>query len=302
MLLRTAIQVLALLVALSARAGELKLGNGDILNGEIVESTEEYVLLEHPSLGQVRIERQHILPEEPPAPEEPPEPEKPGLFGTRFMEGWTRELALGINGAEGNTVNANLTGGFDLKADDDRRRWIWSGRYIFKSEDGSTTDSNGRLQTQYDWLLPESRWFAFLYPTYDYDKFKSWVHRVDVAVGPGYEIVRSEPLDFTTRVGVSGQKEFQGEKLARFAGFWGLSLEWRLRENNTLSVRNRLQPFLVNTLGEFRNVTNVNWKLRLLERPILNLNLGLENEYDTSAAPEDKENDLKYFATLGMEF
>ena len=48
------------------------------------------------------------------------------------------------------------------------------------------------------------------------------------------------------------------------------------------------------TLGE--------WKIRLTTEPELNLKIGAENEYETDAAREDKQNDLKYWLSLGLDF
>jgi hypothetical protein len=42
--------------------------------------------------------------------------------------------------------------------------------------------------------------------------------------------------------------------------------------------------------------------VRLTERPALSLNIGLQNEYDSTPDPGDPTNDLKYFLTLGMNF
>jgi hypothetical protein len=40
----------------------------------------------------------------------------------------------------------------------------------------------------------------------------------------------------------------------------------------------------------------------LTERPALNLRIGFENEYETSIDPGDKNNDLKYYLALGLDF
>jgi putative salt-induced outer membrane protein YdiY len=285
----------ALIPSGTAAAEKIELQSGDILNGDVIESTEAYVLLQHPVLGQIKVPRSEIKP-----PEE--KKEKPGLFGTSFMKGWTREVNFGVNGAEGNTVNFNLTGGFDLKAENERRRWTWTGRYIFKTTDNSTTDNNARVQTRYDWLLPESRYFLFVEPLYDFDQFKDWKHRITLSGGPGYGIIQRESLDLRTGIGVSGQKEFEGEAKARFGGYWSLNLEWKLSDRQSLTASNQIFPYIVNTPGEYRNLSTAAWKLKLTEDPTLNLNLGIENDYNSDAPPEDHKNDFKYFGTLGAEF
>lgn len=296
MSLRKILGILTLCVLLpSGRAvgDKIELKNGDILNGDVIESTEAYVLLQHPVLGQVKVPRSEIKPEK---------KENPGLFGTSFMQGWNREANLGVNGAEGNTVNFNLTGGFDLNAENERRRWTWSGRYIFKTTDNSTTDNNARVQTRYDWLLPESRFFVFVEPLYDFDQFKQWKHRITLSGGPGYDIIQRENLALRTGLGVSGQKEFEGEATARFGGYWSLNFEWKLNARLSLTASNQIFPYIVNSPGEYRNLSTAAWKIKLTEQPTLNLHLGIENDYNSDAPPEDHKNDFKYFGTLGMEF
>lgn len=287
--------VCVLLLAGPAAGEKIELRSGDILNGEVVESTEAYVLLQHPVLGEVKVPRSEI---------EPPKQKKesPGLFGTSFMAGWTREINFGVNGAQGNTVNLNLTGGFDLKAENERRRWTWSGRYILKTDDGSTTDNNARVQTRYDWLSPESPWFLFVEPLYDYDDFKAWKHRITLSAGPGYDIVQRETFSLRSGLGVSGQKEFDGPKDARFGGLWSVNLEWKPSDRYSFSAGNQLFPYFVNTLGQFRNLTTASWKISLTEDPRLSLNFGVENDYESDPPAGDKANDFKYFGTLGLGF
>jgi hypothetical protein len=218
------------------------------------------------------------------------------------MEGWTRKVNLGLAGSEGNAVNFNFTGGIDLNLENEERRWFWKGRYFFKTEDGTTTDNNARGETRHDWLIPDSRWFFFAYPVYEYDQFRSWKHRIQASVGPGYDILRRETLKLRSTLGVSGQHEFQGEKETRMSGVWGLDGEWKLDSVNTLTATNQIFAYVVNEPGEFRNFSRFNWELSLTDSPDLSLNVGVQNEYDSAAPSGDKKNDLKYYGTLGLGF
>jgi putative salt-induced outer membrane protein YdiY len=284
-----------LVLAVPAAGEKIELQSGDILNGEVVESTEAYVLLQHPVLGEVKVPRSEIKPPE-------KKKERPGLFGTSFMKGWTREVNFGVNGAQGNTVNFNLTAGFDFKAENEKRRWTWTGRYIFKTEDDSTTDNNARVQSRYDWLFPERRYYLFVEPLYDYDDFKAWKHRITFSAGPGYDLIQRETFDLRTGLGLSGQKELEGPKDARFGALWSLNLEWKPSDRYSFTAGNQLFPYFVNSLGQFRNLTTAAVKINLAEDPRLNLNFGVENDYNSDAPTEDKKNDFKYFGTLGWGF
>ena len=65
----------------SAHADTLVLANGDEINGEIIEWAVDHVVIEHPQLGEMRIELDELK-------LDTGTPPNPGLFGTRFMRGW----------------------------------------------------------------------------------------------------------------------------------------------------------------------------------------------------------------------
>jgi putative salt-induced outer membrane protein YdiY len=286
----------ATLLALPASSETVELVNGDRLSGEIIERTEHRVVLQHEVLGRVEIPSEQIV------PLTPVTPEKTGLFGTSFMEGWTREVGLGLNGSEGNTVNFNLRTTLDLALENERRRWKISGRYIYQTDDGDATDNNGRFETSHDWLFSSTDWFAFVQSVYDYDKFKAWKSRVTATAGPGYEFVTTDRVQLRGAFGLSGQREFSGEKNTNFGGYLSAELEWKLNSVMSLGLKNQIIPFLTPDFGEYRNLSNLDLKIELTDSPDLNLKIGVENEYESNAVPEDDKNDLTYHTTIGLEF
>jgi hypothetical protein len=54
--------------------------------------------------------------------------------------------------------------------------------------------------------------------------------------------------------------------------------------------------------GEFRNLTGVDWSLRIADALGLSLNLGVQNEYESDVAPGIEKNDLLYRAALMYDF
>jgi len=283
-----------LLCASSAAAttSSFELANGDRVTGEVVEQTPDRIVLEHPVFGRIEVPTSEL---------ESEGPVKPGLLGTRFMRGWTREFGLGLDGSEGNTVNFNLRSTLELDYEDEHRRWDIDGFLVYKTDDREKTDRNARFTVQRDWLLHESHWYLFARGIYDYDDFKDWKHRISAIAGPGYQILERESLDLRSAVGLSFQREMKGEKEYIFGGYWGVELEWRLNDLMRFRARNHLLPYITET-GEYRNVSILGLRIRLTEEPALNLNLGLENEYDSNAVPEDDKNDLTYFSTISISF
>jgi putative salt-induced outer membrane protein YdiY len=281
-----------LLTGSMASADTFELSNGDKVTGEVLERTADRIVLEHPVFGRIVVPTSEL---------KPAERVNPGLFGTGLMEGWKREFALGVNGSDGNTVNFNLRSTLDFDYEDERRRWEIGGVFVYKSEDSEATDQFGKASIRRDWLFPGSRWFVFGAGVWDYDDFKDWKHRVGVVSGPGYEILKRETTTLRSAVGLSFQRELKGEKDNLLGGYWGVDFNWDINSILRFRARNNLFPYF-NESGEWRNVSSLALRVRLLEAPVLNLNLGIDNEYDSNAVPEDDKNDLKYSTTIGLEF
>ncbi len=286
---------IAVLLALSlteARAETIELMNGDKLSGDVVERTGDRIVLEHEVLGRLTI---------PTAQLEPPEPEDPGLFGTSFLRGWERSAEIGFNGASGNSDTTDLRAALNLGFEDETRRWRFEARYLFSASDNETSQNNFYTLLNRDFLRPNSRWFWFAGSRYDWDDFRDWKHRLSLSAGPGYEFVSSERFDLLARVGPSFT--IQGEEFDETKGelLLGLEAQWRISDTQTLNLRNNLFPELSDP-GEFRNVTNANWTIRLSERHPLAIKLGIENDYESSVDPDRDNNDFKYFGSLLYSF
>jgi putative salt-induced outer membrane protein YdiY len=275
-----------------AGAETLELVNGDKLSGEVIERTEDHVVLDHAVLGRVTV---------PTAKLESPEPVNPGLFGTGFLRGWKRSIEMGLSGASGNSETKDLRAGVNLGYEDKTRRWKFEARYLFSEQDHDTSQNNFRTILNRDFLLPNSRWFYFAGGRYDWDDFQNWEHRLTLGGGPGYELFTSESFNLRGRIGPSltiqrgDDDDVKGELLL------GLEAVWRISEAQTLNLSNSIFPALSDP-GEFRNVTNADWIVQLSERHRLALKLGLENDYDSSVDSDTEKNDLKYYGSLLYSF
>ena len=286
---------LALLLALPpthARAETLELVNGDKLSGDVIERTEDRVVLEHAVLGRVTV---------PTAQLKSPEPATRGLFGTGFLRGWKRSVEMGLSGASGNSETKDLRAGINLGYEDETRRWKFEARYLFSEQDHETSQNNFRTILNRDFLRPNSRWFFFAGGRYDWDDFQNWEHRLTLSGGPGYHLISSERFDLLSRVGPSltlqrgDDDDVKGEMLL------GLEAVWRISEAQTLNLTNSIFPEVTDP-GEFRNVTNGNWTIHLSERYPLALKLGIENDYESKVDPDTEKNDLKYYGSLLYSF
>jgi putative salt-induced outer membrane protein YdiY len=151
-----------------------------------------------------------------------------------------------------------------------------------------------------DFLFGESRWFAFARGRFDYDQFRTWEFRIQGDGGVGYAFLRRENFELRGRAGPSVVQEWNEDQF-RAEGLIGPELEWRYTGTQRIQASNFFY-YSFTPWGDYRNVTDVRWRWDLAEDPALNLQLGLENEYQSDVSPGTKKNDLKYFTAIGLDF
>ena len=90
--------------------------------------------------------------------------------------------------------------------------------------------------------------------------------------------------------------------LAHVLSVWGWEVWiWKFTPAQRLKASNYFY-YSFTPWATFRNVSSANWRWDLAEEPNLNLQAGVENEYQSDVAPGRKKNDLKYFTTVGIDF
>ncbi len=295
-MLRRISMVLALCACSSiARGDTVRLANGDSLNGDIVEWALDYVVIEHPQLGLVRLSLEELA-------VDMGKPPNPGLFGTNFLRGWNRGIDIGWNGEEGSSETRNLILGLDFNYADAFKRWSIKGRYFLDADEDGTNDNYARIDLRRDWLFPGLPWFAFVSSRYQYDEFESWEHRSTLTSGPGYHLVSREAHKLDTRLGVAFTREFGERNDDKFESLFALDYYWQPAERYSFSISNQLFTQTQPDFGEIRNLTTGEMKILLSERPALNLKIGAENDYETDIEDDDNNNDLKYYIAFGIDF
>ena len=280
----------------TASADTLVLANGDRITGDIVEWALDHVVIEHPQLGRIRLSLEQLE-------IDTGEPPSPGLFGTRFLRGWKRNINFGWNGQIDESSSINILAGFDFNFENEFRRWQFTGRYFFNASDDDN-DNNATVDLRRDWLRPGSPWFSFATYRFQFDQFQSWKYRSIVSTGPGYNLLRTDEnahvLD--ARLGVTYNREFEGQNGNKGGALIAFDYVWTLSKRYSLTFSNQFFPEAVPSAGEFRNLTLGEWRIALTERPSMNLRVGFSNEYETDIDPGDTKNDLKYYMALGLDF
>jgi hypothetical protein len=278
----------------TARAETIELETGDKLEGVVIlEKGEESWVVEHPVLGQIEIPVDQI---------KPPDPVKPGLFGTSFMRGWSRSISAGFSGSSGVTSENNINADVLLTNETERHRDLFEARYYYADADKSRTNNEFDAVHVHDFLIKDSKWFSFLAGNYKYDEFQGWDHRIAGSGGLGYQLVDTERLELTGRIGPGftvtrgGNSEQERED---FNGLLAARFTWVLFEGSDLTGSTSYLPVL-NDLPEFRTLSRLEWKIPLGVIEGLSFKIGGSYEYDSQN--QGTNNDRKYYGNLVYDF
>jgi putative salt-induced outer membrane protein YdiY len=293
------------LLAASAHADKVRLKNGDVVTGEIVETSDAGVVLEHAVLGRFNIAADQIdaqvdgdaaLPA-------PPPPPRPGLFGSGVLAGWNKQVQLGVTGSKGNSETQDILAGVRGNFADETKRWQFDSGYFRASTDGNKTKSQAFAMLLRDFLFTGKKYFAFASTRYDWDQFQEWDHRLSLAAGLGYSFLDGETFDLRGRAGFGTTKTFgsPGDDEWVPEAVIGLETEWLPAERQKITAYTTFYPSLSDG-GEFRNLSGVDWSLLIADGLGLSLNLGVQNEYESDVAPGIEKNDLLYRAALLYDF
>lgn len=289
---RCLIAILTLLPATApAETETVELVNGDKITGEVVERTDQAIVLQHDVFGRVEI---------PLAELKPPDPPNPGLFGTSFLFDWTRTFSLGFSGQKGNSNTTDVTAALDADSENEHRRWAFDARYNLSISESETTSNNGMTALARDWLIPDSRFFGFTRGRFDYDQFRTWTFRLQGDAGVGYTFVDRETFSLRGRTGPSVAQEWKEDQF-RMEWLAGPEIVWRLAPSQKVTASNFFF-YSFTPSGEFRNLSDLHWKWTLTEHPTMSLKAGVENEYQSDVAAGNKKNDLKYYTSVGLDF
>ena len=270
------------------------------MNGDVIKTENGQVTLSHPILGLVTIPSSNIKPAVV-SEEKIVDKKDNGLLGTGFFKDWKRSAELGINGNEGNTQDMDIHIGVNGDFSNTTRRWSVSSVYNNGSDDTETTKSDFFAQFTRDFLNPSTPHFSFIKGRYDWDEFEDWDHQIDLSAGVGSQLIKKDAWSLIGRTGLGVSKEFGGdnddwtpEALLGLESFWAIS------KHHSVEFKNSLYPNL-DKLGEFRNLTELNWKIGLADINNLNLKVGFVNDYDSLANGESQENDFQYRLLLAFD-
>ena len=221
-----------------------------------------------------------------------------GLLATGLLQGWQRELDIGINGSNGNSETLSVHAGFKAGYRDSNDVWKFITAYDTASDDGNTSRNQFFADLQKDWLWADSPWFTFAQGRYDWDELKDWNSRIALAAGLGYQFVKNNTWDIAGRAGLGGSRTYGGTD-DQFVpeAVLGLDVGWTISERESVLFATTFYPSLEGG-GEFRNISTMDWKMHMGDSKRLAMKIGLANEYDSQAAEGTEQNDFKYYLAL----
>jgi len=297
-------------------ADVIELTNGDKLTVNILERTEQHIIVEHPILGQLTLPIEQII--------SPPElsPEKstasdreasalqqsglddaPPLDPSAALAAWKYHLELGLDGTEGNSETSNFRGALMGDFENDDKRWHLGAAMNRSTTDRDATRNDFVAEAIRDWLIPQEKHFYFVDTRYDYDDFQAWRHRIAGAGGVGYQFANDDTFELIGRVGGGANYAWGGGSDSEVSPelLLGIEGKWKIKDGHSFEFKNTLYPDIGDT-GQFRNLTSLAYIVTLDHAKGMSLKLGLDNEYQSQTDDDSKQNDLIYYAALVFDF
>lgn len=314
------------------------LTSGEVMKGTLKGVTQTQVIIQHPVLGELRIPRTGIASTQPPVPEilsppaqttpptiKPPEPPKQPAGGVKaepekpktatdpieailreddahFLEGWKRQVELGVNGTTGPGDGQNARVIANLHRSTTKMTTHVTFSYAYGEHNSKRTQDRAEGSIRNDWNLDKSPWTLWCSGSGELDgQRRDADGRVGGAMGFGYVFEKTPKLSLVGRVGVGGSRELNGENaVTPELGIVALSADYKFNDQTSTYANVEYFPNQRDT-DDFRTIMRAGIQTLLDKASSMNLRLGIEHRYD-NALDADQTNKLDYFMVLGFAF
>ncbi|MEO0512897.1 MAG: DUF481 domain-containing protein [Planctomycetota bacterium] len=221
-----------------------------------------------------------------------------------FFDGWTGDVTLGLNGADGNAQRNTIRLG--ASANKETTKWKLTNAIVYANsqDDGEESEDRFRADFRQERKLDNKpRWSAFVREEYTYDEFDNFLHRFGAFGGVGYKAIDREKYQLKFIGGAGTLYETgNGTEPGFFPeAFGGVELDWQITEKQKFHFDNT-SFFDIAGANEVRNVTNLTWEVLVDEAANLSLKSGFRNEYDSGAQSPNVKNDIEYFLLLAFSY
>ena len=299
----------------------LILSNGDELRGTLLQVESGHILLDHPALGEIRIERISLSRVRPRTASPPPAGEAPGIKAEiesgvppsdapptakpdRLPDppkaNWSGRLQLGLSGSRGSSDSDSARIVASAKRDTPQTILTLRSTYQQTRRDGNRTENRFTGRARNEWLRGDSDWSGFLESELEVAEFLDYDARLRVGAGVVYRFVDTDTTLFSTRLGAGAARKFGGadDDLDPEA-IIALALSHRLSPRQRIEFSADWFPDLRDS-SDYRAEFRAGWEIGLNEENNLKLRLSLEDRYNSQATRN--RNNIDYFAELVYEF
>jgi len=215
-----------------------------------------------------------------------------------FFSGWTGNVALGINGSDGNTERFNFRGSVDGDHKTDKNHTTFLTWYSFAKDDSNTSENKAQALLNNDYLFEDSPWLAFSRGQFEYDEFQDWDTRLSLYGGVGRTLIEDEKTTLLGKVGAGALKEIGSSDTAwRGEGIITFELTHQISERQKLTAVLDIFP----DLGDSKHVrtrARAVWELAVDPETNMSLRIGAEDRYDNDPSGNALKNDVDFFAML----
>jgi putative salt-induced outer membrane protein YdiY len=270
------------------------LANGDVITGAVISEDDEFYVIQHLSLGVIKLPKLALVPPAPVVDVPVAESVPPGP--------WSGAFEAGITGASGNTNQENFRTAFKAQHKLDTR--VIDLAFTFKraKQEGDVTEENGLAEGRVTWPEADSPWGTFVGGSVERDIFKDYGYRVRLNAGRTYDFTDTPETWLQGRFGLGASKDIEGDDDdIRPEGVLAIDYRHELSKTQRITASSEAYPIL-NDLGEFRSISRAAWESKLEDASPWIVKLGLEHRYDSDAADDVKKTDWAYFASLGYAF
>lgn len=229
-----------------------------------------------------------------------PEPPKPR---------WQGNVTAGFTSTHGNSFgeNANISANASLRREKDRT--TLGAAYLFgRSEDRDgekyTTEESFTLSGKYDYYFSK-KWYGFVNARYKTDHIADLDRRIIAGLGTGYQWIESDPMNFSTDMGLSmlcekyqtGDEITKSDELSLRLGY---QFDKKINSRVAFFHQTEYYPSIQSGPSDYFLSSSAELRLSLTTRMYSSLKAILD--YDSTPGPGQSSTDTKYILGLGWSF